>query len=151
MTRIRQRWLVVAGVCLLLCPAAAGARKSAWEKFNAAGLEALNEGRLSKAEKKFLAALKKAEGFGTQDPRLATSLNNLAELYREQGKYAEAEPLHQRALAIREKALGPEHPDVATSLETYANFLRKMERDAEAEQMEARAKAIRSKMTQEPR
>ena len=36
-------------------------------------------------------------------------------LLQEQGKYAEAEPLYRRALAIREKALGPEHLDVATS------------------------------------
>ncbi len=36
----------------------------------------------------------------------ATSLNNLAELYRAQGKYEQAEPLYQRALAIRE---GPIH------------------------------------------
>ena len=37
-----------------------------------------------------------------------------------QGKYAEAEPLYQRALEIREKALGPEHPDVALSLNNLA-------------------------------
>ena len=37
-----------------------------------------------------------------------------AELYRAQGRYAEAEPLYKRSLAIREKALGPDHPDVAT-------------------------------------
>jgi len=29
--------------------------------------------------------------------------------------YKEAEPLYQRALAIREQSLGPEHPEVATS------------------------------------
>ena len=38
---------------------------------------------------------------------MATSLNNLAELYHDQGQYAEAEPLFERALAIREQALGP--------------------------------------------
>ena len=43
------------------------------------------------------------------------SLNNLAALYQAQGRYAEAEPLYKRALAIDEKALGPDHPDVATS------------------------------------
>jgi CHAT domain-containing protein len=32
------------------------------------------------------------------------------------GDYAKAEPLYERALKIREKALGPEHPDTATSL-----------------------------------
>ncbi len=76
---------------------------------------------------------------------MAASLNNLAGLYQAQGKYAEAEPLYQRSLAIWEKALGPEHPDVATSLETYAALLRQTARADEAERMETRAKAIRTK------
>ncbi len=59
---------------------------------------------------------------------MPASLNNLAQLYHAQGKDAEAEPLYQRSLAIREKALGPEHPDVATSLENYAAILRQTAR-----------------------
>ncbi len=66
-------------------------------------------------------------------------------LYHGQVKYAEAEPLYERALAIREEALGAEHPHVAQSLENYAALLRKTGRDAEAARMEARAKAIRAK------
>ena len=41
-------------------------------------------------------------------------------LYKDQGRYADAEPLYKRSLAIREKALGPDHPDVATSLNNLA-------------------------------
>ncbi len=78
-------------------------------------------------------------------PDVANSLNNLAELYRAQGRYAKAEPLHKRALAIREKALGPEHPNVAQSLENYAAVLRKTGRTTEAVKLEARANAIRAK------
>ena len=40
-------------------------------------------------------------------------LNTLALLYANQGRYAEAEPLLRRALAINEKALGSEHPSLA--------------------------------------
>ncbi len=54
---------------------------------------------------------------GPEHPDVAQSLNNLAELYRAQGRYAEAEPPYQRSLAILEKVLGPEHPHVAQSLE----------------------------------
>ena len=79
---------------------------------------------------------------------MAISLNNLALLYRSQAKYAEAEPLYKRSLAIWEKALGPEHPNVATPLENYAFLLRKTNREAEAAKMEARAKAIRAKHAQ---
>ncbi len=47
-------------------------------------------------------------------------LNSVAGVYFKQGRYAEAEPLVKRSLAIREKALGPEHPDVAQSLNNLA-------------------------------
>ncbi len=76
---------------------------------------------------------------------MATSLNNLALLYKAQGNYAEAEPLYRRSLAIWEKALGPEHPDVVQSLENYAALLRETGRADEAAEMEVRAKAIRAK------
>src|SRR5882724_11841925 len=51
----------------------------------------------------------------------------------DQGRYAEAEPLLKRALAIREKALGPDHPDVAMSLNTLAALYQERGRYAEAE------------------
>ena len=41
-------------------------------------------------------------------------------MYREQGKYADAEGLYKRALAIQEKALGADHPDVADGLNGLA-------------------------------
>jgi len=64
------------------------------------------------------------KALGPEHPDVATSLNNLAGLYRAQGQYAKAEPLYQRALAIAEKALGPEHPNVATLRKNYAALLR---------------------------
>jgi hypothetical protein len=45
-----------------------------------------------------------------------TALNNLVRLYEIQGRYAGAEPLHKRSLALREQMLGPEHPDVGMAL-----------------------------------
>jgi hypothetical protein len=48
------------------------------------------------------------------DNDTATILNNLASLYRPQGKLAEAEPLYRRSLAITEKKLGPKDPQTAT-------------------------------------
>ena len=62
------------------------------------------------------------KALGPDHPNVATSLNNLAELYRNQGKYAEAEPLYKRSLAIREKALGPDHPDVAPASTIWLCF-----------------------------
>ena len=56
-------------------------------------------------------------------------------LYHNQGRYAEAEPLYQRALAISEKALGPEHPDVAKSLNNLAELFRAQGRNEGAERL----------------
>ena len=56
-------------------------------------------------------------------PMLARRSNNLAMLYRGQGRYSDAEPLYKRSLAIFEKALGRDHPNVGTSLNNLAALL----------------------------
>jgi tetratricopeptide (TPR) repeat protein len=71
--------------------------------------------RYNEAEPLFLRSLAIWEkSLGKNHPDVATSLNNLAELYDVQGKYVEAEPLYQRSLVIREKALGKGHPNTKT-------------------------------------
>ncbi len=74
---------------------------------------------------------------------MASPLNNLAELYREQGKYTEAEPLFRRALYIREQQLGPEHPRVAYPLSGLAYLYFLQGKYAEAEPLFRRALRIR--------
>jgi tetratricopeptide (TPR) repeat protein len=51
---------------------------------------------------------------------VAWTLNNLALVYRDQGKYTEAAGLFERALTIREKALGGSPPVVGQSLNNLA-------------------------------
>jgi len=116
-----------------------------WKEYNNAGVEASEEARYGDAEESYLVALKEAEKFGDQDPRLATVLNNLASLFDAQGKYAEAEPLYQRALAIDEKALGPEHPDTAIDLNNLGGLYHDQGKYAEAEPLYQRALAIYEK------
>jgi tetratricopeptide (TPR) repeat protein len=60
--------------------------------------------------------------YGPEHPYVANSLNNMASDYYALGRYAEAQPLYQRALAIQEKVFGPEHPDVASSLNNLAEL-----------------------------
>ncbi|MEH1800478.1 MAG: tetratricopeptide repeat protein, partial [Nostoc sp.] len=63
----------------------------------------------------------------------AERLNEQAiKLYNE-GKYSEAIPLAERALAIRKQILGEEHPDVATSLNNLALLYKSQGRYADAE------------------
>ena len=60
-------------------------------------------------------------------------------------QYEQAEPLYQRALAIREKALGPDHPDTDTSLNNLALLYDSQGRYEQAEPLYQRALAIREK------
>ncbi|GJL67731.1 MAG: hypothetical protein NPIRA06_03660 [Nitrospirales bacterium] len=73
----------------------------------------------------------------------ARVLNQTAFYFYERARYAQAEPLYQRALAIREEALGPTHPDVATSLNNLGELNRSQGKSAKAEPLYQRALAIR--------
>ena len=75
----------------------------------------------------------------------ARLLNQAAEYLAERAQYAEAEPLYQRSLAIREKALGPDHPDVATSLNNLAALYDDQGKYAEAEPLYQRSLTILEK------
>ena len=67
-------------------------------------------------------------------------LNNLASVYREEGRFAEAEPLYRRSLGIWEKALGPDHPLVAASLINVGELYQAQGRYTEAEPLLSTAK-----------
>jgi CHAT domain-containing protein/tetratricopeptide (TPR) repeat protein len=82
---------------------------------------------------------------GPEHSDVGKSLNDLAELYRAQGRTTEAEPLMKRGLALREKALGPEHPDVGTSLNNLARLYQALGRFAEAEPLYKRSITILEK------
>jgi tetratricopeptide (TPR) repeat protein/nucleoside phosphorylase len=79
---------------------------------------------------------------GPDHPNTASSLHNLADLYRSQGKYAEAEPLYQRALSICEQQMGTEHPTTAVMLNSLANLYEIQGKYAEAELLCQRALTI---------
>ena len=66
-------------------------------------------------------------------------------LLEDQGSYAEAQPLYERSLVIREKTFGPEHPNVALALNNLAVFLKGQGFYAEARPLYERALAIREK------
>ena len=95
--------------------------------------------------KSLLAAIQEAEHFGSLDARLAANLNNLAEVYHTQKNYAAAEPLHKRALAIRETVLGPEHLDVSVSLNNLAGLYQDQKNFSAAEPLYKRALSIKEK------
>lgn len=75
----------------------------------------------------------------TNSADLATSLDRLANLYHDQGRYSEAEPLYEKSLFLRRQKFGETHADVATSLNNLAELYRSQGRYAEAEPLHLQA------------
>ncbi|GMT98395.1 tetratricopeptide repeat protein [Corallococcus caeni] len=73
----------------------------------------------------------------------AESLNNLANLYQQQGLYSRAEPLYSRALDLRENVLGKQHLTVADSLNNLALLYREQGLYSRAEPLYVRALSLR--------
>jgi tetratricopeptide (TPR) repeat protein len=91
-------------IVLLVLPSCG--QKESWEELNAKVAVLYQQGRYLEASNVAEEALKVAEEtFGLKHINVALSLDNLAVLYQDQGKYAEAEPLFKRAMEIEEKAL----------------------------------------------
>jgi tetratricopeptide (TPR) repeat protein len=86
-----------------------------WMAAYNAGLEAFENERYEDAAQKFLQALPYAEKLTPVDDRLEDNLHGLAEAYRLQKKYADAEPFYRRYLALRWG--GPSAVDVAEVLD----------------------------------
>jgi tetratricopeptide (TPR) repeat protein len=78
---------------------------------------------------------------GAEHLDVAWSLQYLAGLYRRQRQYDRAEPLYERALAIREKA-DSEHPEVARTLNSLAALYRDTGQYLKAESLLERALRI---------
>ncbi|NJP12648.1 MAG: tetratricopeptide repeat protein [Leptolyngbyaceae cyanobacterium RU_5_1] len=82
------------------------------------------QGRYGEAEPLYVQSFHiREQQMGADHPDVATSLNNLALLYRAQGRYGEAEPLYMRSFYIYEQQLGGDHPDVAQSLNNLASVV----------------------------
>lgn len=80
--------------------------------------------------------------WGKNHPNVATSCNNLAGLYRCQGRYSEAEPLYLEAVAIIRQALSPNYSNLASGLNNLASLYYNQGRYGEAEPLYLEAVAI---------
>ena len=130
--------------------------QSQWQQYIQSGENACQQRKYAAAETAFKSAVKEAEKLGIQNHTLETgititgfplgsSLNDLAVVYDDQGKYGDAEPLYKRALAVDEKALGPNHPDVARDLINVAAMYDRQGKYGDAERLYKRALAIDEK------
>jgi tetratricopeptide (TPR) repeat protein len=116
-----------------------------WERYNMSAQQAMSQGKATDAENFFRLALAEAEKMPPNDPKVLTTLNNLANCLRQQGRFSDAEPLYKKAIALREKASGLHSKDLAILLENYAKMLRLAGRTPEAEKIDSRVHAIYAK------
>ena len=95
-----------------------------WESHNEKGVSAFHESRYADAEMHFVQADKLAKKFPPHDRRLNFGLNQLAEIYRIQAKFVQAETILKRIITIDEEKFGSAHPNVAYGLNNLAgNYL----------------------------
>lgn len=78
------------------------AQDSMWQAITSAGLQFLSRGDFSQAEHKFNQALRLAQKAKQPDSHLTESLKNLAVVYEQQNRFAEAENCLNRALKLME-------------------------------------------------
>jgi tetratricopeptide (TPR) repeat protein len=113
-----------------------------WDLANATGKlggALLKQGRLVEARAEFESAIRETEAAGgPSHSMLAGLLCALADVYNREGRFASAEPLLKRAVAI----VGADYPYSAELFWTYAWTLRHLHRNGEAKAMEKRAKAL---------
>ena len=105
-------------VNLMISPAST--QTTEWKEFFDAANRLRREGRFVDAEKAYLAAVTKAEALGATDPRLASTLSNLAGLFRDKGRYAEAVGMYHRSVAIYQVTDGRKSPEASGVLNNLA-------------------------------
>jgi tetratricopeptide (TPR) repeat protein len=113
-----------------------------WESYKSQGHTAVERGQYDEAEHFFHGAIEQAELIGSFNPRLADSLNELGILYAKQHKYAQAEPVFQRALGVSVAARGSDHPDVAIILRNLGILKASLRQYAEADALLSRSLSL---------
>jgi tetratricopeptide (TPR) repeat protein len=73
------------------------------------------------------------KALGNDHPDVGRGYNNLAHLLKDEGRYAEAEPLYRQAIEINEKTLGKDHPNSAIDYNNLARLLQAQGKYAQAE------------------
>lgn len=76
------------------------------------------------------------EAASVEHPSTLTSMNNLATVWNDQGKYEQAESMHQQALGLTEAVLGKELPDKLTNMNNLATVLSRQGKYKRAEEVE---------------
>jgi Tfp pilus assembly protein PilF len=130
-----NRWYAVLVLCL--APSLAGA--SEWERHFEQGRALERQGHYQAAATEFEAALALAKQPGSAEEDLPLTLHNLGVVYRELGRYPEAERCDRRAIAIFETQQPRHALELAGSLENLGALNLAVDRPSRAEPLFRRA------------
>jgi tetratricopeptide (TPR) repeat protein len=83
---------------------------------------------------------------GDEHPHTLWFIGNLGELYTNQGRYNEAEPLLVKALEMRRRVLGEEHPETLDFMNSLGDLYSRQGRYNEAEPLLVKALEIRRRI-----
>ncbi len=142
MTRHVRRCWPAALLCLALWPGPAPAQDEAWQSHMQSAVSAHRRGDYLRAEDRLQAALRLAEAFGPDDPRLAETLKGLGLVYFEQNRFEAAAPPLERALEIDGRAFGAAQRRFGASLNALALVETRLGAYARAEPRYRQALAI---------
>jgi len=118
--RRRLRGLYFICLASFISVPAIHAGQSRWAEYMEQMRVLRQKGAFADAEKAGLAAVAEAQNSGRQDANLAKTWNNLATLYFDTGRYAEAEKFFSRAVQLWEKLLGPDDKEFTQGINNLA-------------------------------
>jgi CHAT domain-containing protein/Tfp pilus assembly protein PilF len=143
----RRRLALAAGLALAITTsfAAPGLAQKADLSAQSARINALRSaGKYSEALPLAQAMVTSLENT-TNSRDLAAALNNLGQIYADQGHDDQAEPLYKRAIALMEKGTGQGSVEIAPLLNNLAALYQRQSRFSEAEPLFKRALAVSEK------
>ncbi|RMD78834.1 MAG: tetratricopeptide repeat protein [Lentisphaerae bacterium] len=114
-----------------------------WDIYQKEGREELERGNLEKARERFLAALEKAQAYGPNEPRIATTKRYLGLVAQRLKQYDEARRYYEEALELLEQQVGQKSPSLLKLLIAYKTLLRECGETNRLEAIDEKIEAIR--------
>ncbi len=93
-----------------------------WDKLKLDASQSFGRGDYAMASVSWIKALEVLDGTDDKDPRVALTLEQLAESLSKENKQVEAIPVLNYCLNLKEKSLGPDHLEVANTLNNLAEL-----------------------------
>jgi len=126
-------WICVSAALFLVSAGRGFGEVDRWLNYTSEGTHFREQGRYSDAERRYLDAYRLAADSGERSDRLVVSLSHLAVVYRDEGRYGDAEIFARRALEVRRQVSNLKSPAMAVTLNNLAEIYRLQSRHTEAE------------------